>query len=100
MVQTEIRLRRAAANVEGHADYVEGRRWLKFLARAGLGARSAIYVLIAYLTADIARHGGSPAPADSNGALREIAREPAGPAILVALAIGLVGYGATHFGVS
>lgn len=92
MVQTQIRAQRAVADVEEHAGYVEGRRWFKLLAHAGLGARSVIYLLIAYLTADIALHGGSPAPADSNGALREIAREPAGPAILVAVAMGLAGY--------
>jgi hypothetical protein len=57
-----------------------------------LGTRSLIYLLIAYLTTDIALHGGSPAPADSDGALSEIAREPAGPAILFIVAIGLAGY--------
>lgn len=49
-------------------------------------------MLIAYLTVDIALHGGSPAPADSNGALNEVGREPAGPAILFIIAIGLMGY--------
>ena len=92
MVQTEIRAQRVVAHVEGHAGDVEVRRWFRILARAGLGARSVIYLLIAYLAVDIARHGGSPAPADSNGALREIAGEPAGPAILVTVAIGLGGY--------
>ena len=54
--------------------------------------RAVLYFLIAYLTADIALHGGSPAPADSSGALNEIARQPAGPAILFIVAIGLAGY--------
>jgi hypothetical protein len=67
------------------------------MARAGLGARAAIYFLICYLTADIALHGGSPAPADSNGALQEVGREPAGPAVLFILAIGLAGYALWRF---
>jgi hypothetical protein len=92
VAQTEIRTLDAVEDVEGRAQYVEGRGWFKLLARAGLGARAAIYFLIAYLTVDIALHGGSPAPADSNGALNEIAREPAGPAILFVVASGLAGY--------
>jgi len=92
VVRTETPTQRAVADVKGHAGYVERRRWFKLLAKAGLGARSVLYLLIAYLTTDIALHGGSPAPADSNGALDEIAREPAGPAILFIVAIGLLGY--------
>jgi len=92
VAQTEVRAQRATADVERRADDVEGRPWFKVLARAGLGARSVIYLLIAYLTADIALHGASPAPADSNGALNEVGREPAGPAILFLVAIGLMGY--------
>ena len=92
MTQTEIRTRSALVDVKRDANHVERRRWFRFLARAGLGARSIIYMLIAYLTVDIALHGGSPAPADSNGALNEVGREPAGPAILFIIAIGLMGY--------
>jgi Domain of Unknown Function (DUF1206) len=92
VAQTEIRAQRVVGDVERNADSVERRRWFRILARAGLGARSVIYFLITYLTADIALHGGSPVPADSNGALKEIAREPAGPVILFVVAIGLLGY--------
>ena len=92
MAQTEIRTERAVADVQDQASYVERRAWFKLLARTGLGTRSVIYLLIAYLTTDIALHGGSPAPADSDGALSEIAREPAGPAILFIVALGLAGY--------
>jgi hypothetical protein len=90
--QTEIRARRAVAEVEGDAGHVERRGWFRFLARAGLGTRSVLYFLIAYLSADIALHGRSPAPADSNGALKEIVRQPAGPAVLIIVAAGLMGY--------
>ena len=92
MVQTEIRAKDAVADLGGNARRVERRGWFKLLARAGLGARSAIYFLIAYLTVAIALHGRSPSPADSSGALEEIAREPAGPAMLLIVAIGLAGY--------
>jgi hypothetical protein len=89
VAQTEIRAKGAAVDVERDA----GRRlWFRALAQAGLGARSVIYFLIAYLTVDIALHGGSPAPADSSGAFNEIARQPAGPVILFIVAIGLMGY--------
>jgi hypothetical protein len=89
---TEVRAKSTVVNVELDAANVERRRWFKCLTRTGLGARSVIYLLIAYLTVDIALHGGSPAPADSNGALSELGREPAGPAILFIVAIGLLGY--------
>jgi hypothetical protein len=92
MTQTDIRAIHAIGSVEGRAGDIQRRRWFKMLARAGLGARAVIYFLIAYLTADIARHGQSPAPADSNGAFHELAREPAGPAVLFVVAIGLFGY--------
>jgi hypothetical protein len=77
--------------------HVERRRWFRVLARAGPGARSVIYFAIAFLTADIASHGRSPPPADSHGTLNEIGREPAGPAILLLVAIALR---VTHYGVS
>jgi hypothetical protein len=92
VAQTEIRAQRAVGDIAGRAGQVERHRWFKSLARAGLGARAVIYFLIAYLTVDIAFHGRSPAPADSNGALHAIGREPAGPAILFIVAIGLMGY--------
>lgn len=92
MTQTEDRAKSAVVDVERDAEKVERRRWFRALARTGLGARSLIYLLIAYLTADIALHGRSRIAADSSGAFNEMARQPAGPAILFIVAIGLLGY--------
>jgi hypothetical protein len=92
MIHTEITTQRVVSEAEGHAERIEHRTWFRILARVGLVARSIIYILIAYLTADIALHGASPVPADSTGALKQIALEPAGPAILLIVAVGLVGY--------
>ena len=72
---------------------VADRRWFKALARAGIAARGVIYLLLGYLAGDIAVRGRSSAPASSQGALEEVARQPAGSALLVVLAVGLGGYG-------
>lgn len=67
--------------------------WLKALARAGIGARGVIYVLLAYLALDIALHGSAGVTASSQGALQEVAKQPGGSALLVVLAVGLAAYG-------
>jgi hypothetical protein len=56
-----------------------------------------IYVLSGYLAFDLARHGSSPAQASGDGTLHEVARQPAGPALLAALAVGLGAYAAWRF---
>src|SRR5271165_5629128 len=83
---------RTAARAEQDASSIEASPWFGRLARAGLGSRTTIYLLLTLLCADIAVHGRSSAPADSNGALREVAHQPGGPLLLVVLAIGLFGY--------
>ena len=47
------------------------------LARAGLGARGVVYLVLGYLAASIAASGGGGKKANSSGALEEIARQPA-----------------------
>jgi hypothetical protein len=51
-----------------------------------------IYLLLTYLAFDITLHGSSPTKAGSQGALAEVARQPAGPELLVVLAAGLLAY--------
>jgi hypothetical protein len=63
-------------------------------ARAGLCGRAVIYLLLAYLAADIAIHHNSPAQPSGSGALTEIDRQPGGRALLGLLAVALAGYGA------
>jgi hypothetical protein len=61
------------------------------LARAGYLARGTIYVLVGVLAFRIAEGVGSK-PASQQGALRTIASQPFGHALLVLMAIGLAGY--------
>jgi hypothetical protein len=67
-------------------------RWFGMVARVGLAARGVIYVVLAYLVVDIALHGNSPAQTSGQGALGEVARQPEGRALLVAMAVGLASY--------
>lgn len=84
--------KRAAAKVPDEAEKVKSTKGFQWLARAGIGARAAIYFLLAYIAADIAIAGRAPAPANGQGALAELGRQPGGRALLVALAVGLAGY--------
>ncbi|MDQ0785363.1 DUF1206 domain-containing protein [Streptomyces sp. B3I8] len=59
-------------------------------ARAGLGARGVIYLLVGVLALQIA-FGDGHRQADRGGALAEIAEKPFGSVVLWALAVGLVG---------
>ena len=60
------------------------------IARAGLIAKGVVYGLLAMLAVHVAL--GDPAQADSQGALRSVARQPLGGALLGLLAIGLFAY--------
>jgi hypothetical protein len=62
-------------------------------AHLGLGARAAIYFLLAYMAADIALTRSSPAPPSASGAMAELARPPGGRVLVSVLAVGLAGYG-------
>lgn len=69
------------------------RSLLHGVARVGIASRGIIYLLLAYLAFDIARHGSAPTQTSSTGALQEVKTRPAGSALLVLLAIGLGCYG-------
>jgi Domain of Unknown Function (DUF1206) len=62
------------------------------VARVGLAARGVIYSVLAYLVLDIALHGNSPAQTSGQGALGEVAHQPEGRSLLVAVAVGLAAY--------
>ena len=72
----------------------EGSGWVRTLGRIGIAARGVIYLLLAYLAFDIARHGSAPAQTSSTGALQELKARPGGTPLLVLLAIGLGCYAA------
>ncbi len=79
--RTERRARRAKANPV-----------VDRLARAGLGARATVYLVLSFLCADIALTGGQGKQASTKGVLEELAAQPAGPALLVILAVGFACY--------
>lgn len=65
------------------------------LARWGLGARGAIYVVLGLLTIRVAR--GSSNEVDQPSALRNLAHQPFGTLLVILLAIGFAGYSLWRF---
>ncbi|MGH9296435.1 MAG: DUF1206 domain-containing protein [Acidimicrobiales bacterium] len=89
-----LRGRRATAGaIKSKGEKAKREPWFRRLARAGLASRAVIYLLLAYLALDIGLRGRAPANTSGEGALAELARQPAGPAMLGVLAVGLAGYG-------
>lgn len=74
------------------ARQVSASRPIRLAAHAGLAARGILYLILGVLAFDVALHGSSPAPTDAQGALQEVARQSAGPVLLVAVAVGLGAY--------
>jgi hypothetical protein len=72
----------------------DARAWMKPVARVGLASRAVIYVVLSVLAYLIAARGTSPSQTSGEGALAEIAKQPAGPLLLGILSGGLVAYGA------
>jgi hypothetical protein len=72
-------------------DDVANSAWFEWLARAGLVARGVIYAIVAVLAIKLALGDGGEAT-NQQGALKTIAGQPFGKALLVLMAIGLVGY--------
>jgi heme/copper-type cytochrome/quinol oxidase subunit 2 len=64
--------------------------WVDRWARAGLGCRGLIYLLIAWLTVQVAR-GHQGRKVDEKGALQAVAARPFGVVAVVAVALGLAG---------
>ena len=75
----------AAGRVRGQALRARNNTWVRLLMRVGLVSRGVVYGMLAYFAFDIARSGNSPEPASGQGALRAIARQPEGPALLAVL---------------
>ena len=65
--------------------------WVERLGRAGLVAKGVLYGVVAILAIDVALGSRKESP-DKNGALRTIAEQPFGRALLGLLALGLAGY--------
>ena len=71
-------------------------RWLQWLARGGLTARGAMYLLIGVLAVQIA-FGSGGKQADTSGALRAVAAHPGGIVVLWLLAVGFAGLAIWRF---
>jgi hypothetical protein len=65
--------------------------WVERLGRAGLVAQGALYGVIGILAAKVALGAREEGP-DKHGALREVAQQPFGKGLLVALALGFAAY--------
>jgi hypothetical protein len=64
----------------------------EWLARAGLVARGVVYAIVGVLAVKLAVGSGGGEAENQQGALKEIASQPFGKALLVAMAVGLAGY--------
>ncbi len=86
--------RSKAKQAQSKARRAQDRPLVQRTARVSLGARALIYLVLAFITADIAATGGKGKQASSSGAIQEMVRQPAGPALVIVLAVGLVAYAA------
>src|SRR4051794_30572455 len=84
-------LRRAVRHTRSGARDAAHSRTLDWLARLGLAARAVVYLLIGVLAIVVAT-GHSRPETDQNGALRTVAGQPFGKAVLWLLALGFAGY--------
>ncbi len=65
--------------------------WVRNLGRVGVGALGVVYLLLAWISLQVA-FGGSSKSADNSGALHELAGKPFGRWLLALMAIGLFAY--------
>lgn len=80
-----------AREAQRHGERAAGSRQYGWLARAGLVARGVVYAVIGLLALQLAVGEGGKAT-NQQGALKEVAQQPFGKALLVVLAVGLAGY--------
>lgn len=66
--------------------------WAERLARIGFAARGVVYLIVGVIALQIAYSTDANNEASKDGALREIAKKPMSGPLLIALAIGMVGY--------
>ena len=88
---------RTGRRTQRRARQAKSRPLVARLARATVAARGVVYLLLAYIAADIAASGGRGKRADAQGALEVLRRQPGGAELLGLLAVGLVAYAAWRF---
>ena len=86
-------MQRTLARTEGKAERTVERPWVKALFRLGMVAKAVLYAVIGVLAIGVALDIGG-RTTDAAGALETLADEPFGTALLVVLAVGLLGYAA------
>jgi hypothetical protein len=84
---TEQRAKRAGQQAAVKADSP----WVKTLGQVGVAAIGIVYLLLAWISVQIA-FGGSSQSADNSGALKEIADKPFGQVLLGVMALGLFAF--------
>lgn len=84
---------RLARRITHRSAEVTPRAGIRALARAGLVSRAVIYLVLGVLAALIVTRRRPPSQTSGQGALAEIAKQPAGPFLLGLLSAGLAAYG-------
>ena len=87
----------SASTVEHSARRAAESDWTEWLGRLGLAARGVVYCVVALLAFRVGTGGAGGEQADSQGAIRTIAAQPLGAAMLLVLAAGFAGYAAWRF---
>ena len=83
---------RQTQKAQAHGEGFAQSPMYEWLARAGLLARGIVYAIIGVLAIKVAIPSTSGDKTDQQGALKEIAQQPFGKWLLVAMAVGLAGY--------
>ncbi|MDQ6807447.1 MAG: DUF1206 domain-containing protein [Actinomycetota bacterium] len=84
-------LRRPVRRVQRGGEAAVHRREFAWLARGGLVARGVVYGVVGILALKLALGSGGKATSQQ-GALKTVAHQPFGKALLIALTVGLAGY--------
>lgn len=88
---TGVHQQQSRGRAQRGGDTLVQRTQLAWLARAGLVARGVVYATVGILAVELASGSGGRAT-NQTGALKTIAHQPLGEALLIATTIGLAGY--------
>ncbi len=92
---TADRAKQAGRSVAGKLDRGAGKAdpvWLKTLGKVGVAAIGIVWLLLAWISLQVAFGGSSGKSTDNSGALQELAQQPFGKVLLAVMAFGLFAY--------
>jgi hypothetical protein len=92
---TADRAKQAGHSAAGKADRAAGKAdspWLKMLGKVGVAAIGIVWILLAWISLQVAFGGSSGKSTDNSGALQELAQQPFGRVLLAVMALGLLAY--------